>query len=191
MGFVFQNSEAQVFSPTVREEIAFGPLQLGLPEEEVRRRTADLLEMLSIAGLADRPPYQLSGGEKKRVAIASVLATNPEVLLFDEPTAGLDPRTQDWLLGLMQDLHAAGKTIVCATHDLHVLEFVADRCVVFSEEHRIVADGPPAAIMADRALLLDVNLVHAHAHRHGNVVHRHEHGPGHHPPDAIADPAPA
>ncbi|MFN8131093.1 MAG: ABC transporter ATP-binding protein [Solirubrobacteraceae bacterium] len=191
VGFVFQNSEAQVFSPTVREEIAFGPLQLGLPEEEVRRRTADLLEMLSIAGLADRPPYQLSGGEKKRVAIASVLATNPEVLLFDEPTAGLDPRTQDWLLGLMQDLHAAGKTIVCATHDLHVLEFVADRCVVFSEEHRIVADGPPAAIMADRALLLDVNLVHAHAHRHGNVVHRHEHGPGHHPPDAIADPAPA
>ena len=101
IGFVFQNSDAQVFSPTVREEVAFGPLQLGLSPDAVRERIADVLGMLGIAHLADRAPHQLSGGERKRVAIASVLATNPEVLLFDEPTAGLDPRTQAWLLELI------------------------------------------------------------------------------------------
>ena len=178
-----QNSEAQVFSPTVREEIAFGPLQMGLDTDEVHQRIADLLGMLDIADIADRPPYQLSGGQKKRVAIASVLATNPEVLLFDEPTAGLDPRTQQWLLELMEDLNASGKTIVCATHDLHMLEFVADRCVVFSEDHRIVADGAPADILADRETLLAVNVVHAHWHHHGTVRHNHPHGLGHHAAD--------
>ena len=97
--------------------------------------------MLEIADLADRAPYQLSGGQKKRVAIASVLATNPELILFDEPTAALDPRTQQWLLELIVELGRAGKTIVLATHDLDVLEWVCDRCLVFSEEHRIVARG--------------------------------------------------
>jgi cobalt/nickel transport system ATP-binding protein len=159
IGFVFQNSDAQVFSPTVREEVAFGPLQLGLDQAAVRERTGDVLAMLGIERLADRAPHQLSGGERKRVAIASVLATNPEVLLFDEPTAGLDPRTQAWLLDLIEELHGAGKTIVCATHDLHALEYVADRCVVFSEAHRIVLDGTPEDILADRALLVALNLV--------------------------------
>jgi cobalt/nickel transport system ATP-binding protein len=180
IGFVFQNSDAQVFSPTVREEIAFGPLQMGISSDDARTRVDDVLGILGIAHLADRPPFQLSGGEKKRVAIAAVLVTNPEVLLFDEPTAGLDPRTQHWLLELIADLNRAGKTIVCATHDLHVLEWVADRCLVFSEDHRLVADGPPAEVLADRDLLLDVNLVHEHSHRHGAVVHTHTHGMGHH-----------
>ena len=119
VGFIFQNSDAQVFSPTVREEIAFGPLNMG-PGRRTRcgaggrhaghaRRSPDL---------ADRAPFQLSGGEKKRVAIASVLVMNPEVLLFDEPTAALDPRTQQWLIELIVELNGAGKTIVLATHDL-------------------------------------------------------------------------
>ena len=161
IGFVFQSSDAQVFSPTVREEIAFGPLQLGLAPDAVRARIADVLSMLGIAQLADRAPHQLSGGERKRVAIASVLATNPEVLLFDEPTAGLDPRTQAWLLELIEELHRAGKTIVCATHDLHALERLADRCLVFSEAHRIVLDGTPEEVLADQQRLVDLNLVYA------------------------------
>ena len=159
VGFVFQNSDAQVFSPTVRDEIAFGPVNMGLPRAQVEARVADTLEMLGIADLADRAPYQLSGGQKKRVAIASVLVMNPEVLLFDEPTAALDPRTAEWLVDLIVDLNRAGKTIVLATHELDTLDVLADRCVVFSEDHRIVAEGPPARVLADRALLESVNLV--------------------------------
>ena len=160
VGFVFQNSDAQVFSPTVREEVAFGCLQLGMSQDETLARVEDVLAMLDITGLADRAPFQLSGGQKKRVAIASVLVMNPEVLLFDEPTAALDPRTQHWLAELLVELNRAGKTIVLATHDLDVLDLVADRALVFTEEHRIVAGGTPAELLADRELLTSVNLVH-------------------------------
>jgi cobalt/nickel transport system ATP-binding protein len=161
IGFVFQNSDAQVFSPTVREEIAFGPLNMGLHRGRVEGRVADTLAMLGIGDLADRAPYQLSGGEKKRVAIASVLVMNPDVLLFDEPTAALDPRTSQWLMDLIVELNRAGKTIVLATHDLDTLDVLADRCVVFSEQHRVVAEGHPDDILADRGLLLSVNLIHS------------------------------
>jgi cobalt/nickel transport system ATP-binding protein len=162
VGFVFQNSDAQVFSPNVAEEVAFGPLQLGLSRADTEQRVADVLAMLGIAELADRTPFQLSGGQKKKVAIASVLAMNPEVLLFDEPTAALDPRTQMWLIELIEQLAAAGKTIVHATHDLDALERIADRCLVFGEDHRIAAEGTPSRILASRELLLTVNLVHEH-----------------------------
>jgi cobalt/nickel transport system ATP-binding protein len=145
----------------VRDEIAFGPLNMGLPVEEVGRRVDDTLTMLEITELAERAPYQLSGGEKKRVAIGSVLAMNPEVLLFDEPTAALDPRTQQWLVELMGELHRAGKTIVLATHDLELLPVLADRCVVFSEEHQVASAGTPDAILGDEPLLVAVNLVRA------------------------------
>jgi cobalt/nickel transport system ATP-binding protein len=163
VGFVFQNSDAQVFSPSVREEIAFGCLQLGLDRETTAGRVDDVLSMLDIADLADRAPFQLSGGQKKRVAIASVLVMNPEVLLFDEPTAALDPRTQHWLVELLDQLRAAGKTIVLATHDLDTLPHLADRCLVFSEQHTVVADAPTADVLDDHRLLLDVNLVHQRA----------------------------
>jgi cobalt/nickel transport system ATP-binding protein len=167
VGFVFQNSDAQVFSPSVREEVAFGCLQLGLDPETTTRRVEDVLTMLDIADLADRAPFQLSGGQKKRVAIASVLVMNPEVLLFDEPTAALDPRTQFWLIELLEQLRAAGKTIVLATHDLDTLPDLADRCVVFSEHHQIVADAATATVLSDRDLLLSANLIHHRAHRGG------------------------
>ena len=159
VGFVFQNSDSQVFSPSVREEIAFGPLNMGLPGDEVERRVDDMLAMLGIEDLADRAPFQLSGGQKKRVAIGSVLVMNPEVLLFDEPTAALDPRTQRWLVDLIIELNLAGKTVVLASHDLESLPELVDRCVVFSEDHRIVAEGKPADVLDDTALLTGVNLV--------------------------------
>ena len=180
VGFVFQNSDAQVFSPTVRDEIAFGPLNMGLERADVERRIGDTLALLSIEALADRAPYQLSGGQKKRVAIASVLVMNPEVLIFDEPTAALDPRTQDWLVELIVELNRAGKTIVLATHDLATLDALADRCVVFSEQHTLVAEGTPGEVLADTALLRSVNLVHEHSHAHANMFHTHEHRSDHH-----------
>ncbi len=180
IGFIFQNSDAQVFSPSVREEIAFGPLNMNLSREQVEARVADTLAMLDIADLADRAPYQLSGGQKKRVAIASVLVMNPEVLLFDEPTAALDPRTQQWLIELIVELNRAGKTVVLATHDLDTLDLLADRCLVFSEDHRIAGEGTPTDLLADRQLLLDVNLIHEHRHMHGAEVHSHPHSLDHH-----------
>lgn len=160
IGFVFQNSDAQVFSPTVREEVAFGPLQLGLARDVVEKRVDDVLQMLAIADIADRAPFQLSGGQKKRVAIGTVLAMNPSVLIFDEPTAALDPRSSEWLTGLIQDIAAAGKTIVLATHDLESLHRLADRCVVFSEQHTVLAEGTPEQILTDRPILLEANLIH-------------------------------
>jgi len=180
VGFVFQSSDAQLFSPTVRDEVSFGPLHLGFECSEVERRVDDVLALLDIVELAERAPYQLSGGEKKRVAIASVLVTNPDVLLFDEPTAALDPRTQRWFLDLVVELHRAGKTIVCATHDLAALDQLADRCVVFSEDHRVVGEGTAPEILADASLLEATNLVHSHAHRHRDRVHTHRHGLDHH-----------
>ena len=179
VGFIFQNTDAQVFSPSVREEVAFGPLQLGLGRDEVEQRIADVFAMLEIADLADRAPYQLSGGQKKRVAIASVLVMNPEVILFDEPTAALDPRTQQWLLELIVELGRAGKTIVLATHDLAVLEWVCTRCLVFGEDRRIVREGMPDEVLDDRDTLLAANLIHPHAHRHGRLVHAHPHAADH------------
>jgi len=161
VGIVFQNSDAQLFTPTVAEEVAFGCLQLGLGRDETRTRTADVLAMLGIADLAERAPFQLSAGQKKKVALASVLVMNPDVLLFDEPTAALDPRTQRWLTDLVIELGDTGKTIVLATHDLGELELLADRALVFAEDHTLVADAAPAEILADRDLLLSVNLIHA------------------------------
>jgi cobalt/nickel transport system ATP-binding protein len=159
LGVVFQNPDVQVFSPTVRDEIAFGPLNLGTDRDLIEGRIADVLDLLDIADLADRAPHQLSGGQKKRVALASVLVTNPEVLLLDEPTAALDPRTQRWLTDLLDQLAGAGKTVVLATHDLHRLPELADRVVVLGEDHRIAAEGDTATILADRALLEATNLV--------------------------------
>jgi len=176
VGLVFQNSDIQLFSPTVRDEIAFGPIQLGLSKDEIEERVNDLLGMLSIQNLCDRPPYQLSGGEKKKVAIASSLAINPDVLLLDEPTSGLDPKTQSWLVDLLEELHRAGKTIVTATHDLGIVERISRRTIVLGEDHRIAATGRTSEILDDTALLLSVNLIHEHLHCHDGTVHIHNHG---------------
>ena len=179
VGFVFQDADVQLFCATAFDELAFGPLQLGLDEAEVRRRIAQVAEQLRIEKLLDRPPYTLSGGEKKRVAIASVLTMEPQVLLMDEPTNALDPRSQVWLLDVLEEWKRAGRTVVIATHDLSAAEEACSRMVVLSEEHRICADGTPSQVLEQRDLLLEVNLIHEHAHRHGRSgehQHAHEHG---------------
>ncbi len=181
VGLIFQNSEAQLFCPTVLDEIKFGPLQLDIPEKDIHQRVKDVIEMLNIENLKDRAPYTLSGGEKKKVAIASVLSINPDVLLLDEPTNGLDPRTQRWLVELLLELRKSGKTIIIATHDLDIVEEVSERAAVFSEDHRIVANGKAKAILNDTELLMKVNLIHEHSHRHKGILHahRHAHSSGH------------
>jgi len=175
VGLVFQDPDVQLFSATVWDEIAFGPLQLGLSVEEVERRVAESLSLLRIEGLRDRSPHRLSGGEKKRVAIASVLCLWPDVWLLDEPTAGLDPRSQSWLIDFILDQRAQGKTIVVATHDLDIVDTIADEVCVLGEDHRVAQVAPPAEVLADRELLLRCNLIHEHHHPHRDEVHRHAH----------------
>jgi cobalt/nickel transport system ATP-binding protein len=175
VGMLFQNVDAQLFSATVEEDIAFGPLQLGLTLDETRARITDVSRMCEVEYLLGRPPYALSGGEKKRVALASILAVNPSVLLLDEPTAGLDPRTEVWLLDILDQLASAGKTLVIATHDLRFAADFADSVVALSEDHIIAAQGSPEDVLADYDLLLSINLIHAHTHRHGQLRHSHPH----------------
>ena len=176
VAFVFQNPDVQLFSSTVYEDVAFGPLQLGFSRERVRETVDHLLDMLRISDLKDRAPHTLSDGQKKKVAIASSLATDPDVLLLDEPTNGLDPRTQVWLIELLHELHLRGKTIITATHDLSIAGDIADRAVVFSEDHTLAADDELRRVLSDDELLLSVNLIHEHAHVHGGTRHAHRHG---------------
>jgi cobalt/nickel transport system ATP-binding protein len=175
VGVLFQDADAMLFNPTVRDEIAFGPLQLDLPTDQVRLRVDDMLDLFSLRAIADQPPHALSGGEKKKVALAAVLAVSPEVVLFDEPTAGLDPRFQRWFVEIAQELWRGGKTLVTATHDLHIVPEIGDRVIVLGEDHRIAAVGAPAEVLSNVELLLSVNLVHAHAHWHDGELHLHPH----------------
>ncbi len=176
VGLVFQEPDVQLFSPTVFEDVAFGPLQLGWPSERVRQAVATTLDELSIAHLADRAPFELSGGEKKRVALATVLVMDPEVILLDEPTANLDPRSRAQLLEILAALHRRGRTLVIATHELDLAAALASRIVVFGErEHRPIAEGPPHHILSDQQLLIAANLVHEHLHWHGSLAHSHLH----------------
>jgi cobalt/nickel transport system ATP-binding protein len=178
VALLFQNPDVQLFNPTVFDEVAYGPLQLQWNKDELVQRVEETLAFMSLAHLRDRPPYRLSGGEKKRVALASVLVLNPQVLLLDEPTAALDPRSQGQVIDLIQQWKGAAKTVVTATHQLDIVEDIADRVLVM-EAGKLVAAGTPAEILSDEALLLRANLIHAHRHSHGAIVHSHPHRYGH------------
>jgi cobalt/nickel transport system ATP-binding protein len=172
---LFQHTEAMLFNATVYDEIAFGPLQLDLQPEQVRQRVEDMLDLLGLRPVADQPPHLLSGGEQRKVALGAILAVSPEVLLFDEPTSGLDPRFQRWFVEFAVELRKAGKTMVTATHDLHIVEEIGARVIVLGEDHRLAGEGEPRAILTDLDLLLRVNLVHEHAHIHDGELHIHPH----------------
>lgn len=159
VGFVFQNSEVQLFCPNVYDEIAFGPRQLGMSGDEVEKRVSDVLGLLHIESLRLRQPYHLSGGEKKRVAIASTAVLNPDVYVFDEPMNGLDPRTKRFLREFMIGLNSAGKTVICSTQDFEYVNGVFKRAIVFSGTHNIIRDGSYEEIMGDSSFLYDNNII--------------------------------
>jgi cobalt/nickel transport system ATP-binding protein len=174
VAFVFQNPDVQLFNPTVFDEVAFAPLQMGWTAEEVTERVNQSLTFMRITHLKNRPPYRLSGGEKKRVALASVLVLDPDVLLLDEPTATLDPRSQSQVIDLIQEWKNTSKTIITATHQLDIVEDIA-QSVFIMEAGSVAASGPSAEILMNPDLLLKANLVHAHRHAHDGVVHSHPH----------------
>jgi cobalt/nickel transport system ATP-binding protein len=188
VGLVFQDPDVQLFSATVFDDVAFGPLQLGLSQDEVREACAEAMRQMDIVHLADRAPFELSGGEKKRAAIASVLSLRPDVLLLDEPTASLDPRTRWVLVNLIRRLGQGGKTLVTATHELEIVPLIAERVVVLGENRRVLGDGTPEEILGDRDLLLRANLIHEHLHEHDGTRHSHDHDLEHHDADEVDVP---
>ena len=174
-GFLFQNSDAPLFCTTVEDELSFGPLQLRLPQSEIEKRVNDTLGLLGIEGLRKRSPHSLSGGEKKKVALAGLITCGPSVILLDEPSAGLDPRSQQWLIEFMNALTESGVTLITASHDLSFAAEVTDRALILSEEHELVCDRPTEETLSDLDLLYFANLIHAHKHRHDGDTHLHPH----------------
>jgi cobalt/nickel transport system ATP-binding protein len=175
VGLVFQDPDVQLFSSTVWDEVIFGPLQLGIPREEITQRGMESLQLLNIAHLKDRPPYLLSGGEKKKVSLSSVLSLRPQVLLLDEPTTGLDPRSEGNLIDFLLEWSDEHKVLIFSTQDLDIVEELATRVIVIGSEHDVIADNKPEVLLSDRDFLLKANLIHEHSHRHKELVHRHEH----------------
>lgn len=149
VGIVFQNPEDQLFMPTVEEDVAFGPANMGLTAEEIAERVRTALEAVGAADLARRSPFRLSGGEKKRVAIATVLAMQPSILVMDEPTANLDPRARRQIAELIRSF---SHTTLLATHDMELVAYLCPRTIVLCDG-RIAADGPTEALFADDVLL--------------------------------------
>ena len=149
VGMVFQDPDDQLFMPTVREDVAFGPLNLGLPVKEVEERVKAALERVGASGLRDRAPYHLSGGQKRAVAIATVLAMSPDILVMDEPSSNLDPGARRRLINL---LHSFQHTKIIATHDLDLVLDLCRRTIVF-HQGKLAADGPTEEIFRDGALL--------------------------------------
>ena len=154
VGMVFQDPDDQLFMPTVFDDVAFGPLNQGLPAEQVARRVTDALERVEALELRDKPPYHLSGGEKKRVAIATVLSMLPEILVLDEPTNGLDPRARRQLIALLRAFH---HTRIVPSHDLDMVLELCERTIVL-HDGKVMADGPTLEIFGNEALLAACHL---------------------------------
>ncbi|WP_458402933.1 energy-coupling factor ABC transporter ATP-binding protein [Methanobrevibacter sp.] len=157
VGIVFQDPNDQLFAPTVKEDVAFGPMNLGLEYEEVERRIQESLEMVGMSGFEDKTPHHLSGGQQKRVAIAGIVAMRPEIMILDEPTAGLDPEGVDKVLDILNKLNEEGISIVISSHDIEMVNEFADRIFVLYKGE-IIAQGNKHQIFSDRELLKKAHL---------------------------------
>lgn len=157
IGIVFQDADNQIIASTVRAEVGFGPMNLKLPKEEVIKRVEEALSYMNISDLKDRPPHYLSGGEKKRVSIADIIAMKSEVIIFDEPTAALDPLNAQMLEEVLLRLETEGKTMLISTHDVDFAYRWAERILVFCQG-KIIADGTPIEIFQNKEILKQANL---------------------------------
>ncbi len=156
IGVVFQDPDDQLFMPTIFDDIAFGPINLGLSESEVRERVTKSLSVVGLEGYENRAPHNLSFGEKKKAALAAVLSMEPQILVLDEPTANLDPRSRRDLLQKIKELNRQGITIIIASHDVNALPELADRIYVLNK--KIMAEGSPREIFSDSQLLKENKL---------------------------------
>ena len=157
VGIVFQDPNDQLFAPTVKEDVAFGPMNLGLDYDEVKNRISEALEMVGMSGFEDKTPHHLSGGQQKRVAIAGIVAMRPEIMILDEPTAGLDPEGVDKVLDILNNLNKEGMSIVISSHDIEMVNQFADKIFVL-HNGEIIAQGDKHQIFSDKELLKKAHL---------------------------------
>ena len=157
VGIVFQDPNDQLFAPTVKEDVAFGPMNLGLEYDEVKKRIEEALEMVGMSGFEDKTPHHLSGGQQKRVAIAGIVAMRPDIMILDEPTAGLDPEGVDKVLAILNKLNSEGMSIVISSHDIEMVNEFADKIFVLYNGE-IIAEGNNHQIFSDKELLKKAHL---------------------------------
>jgi len=170
VGILFQNPDSMILNPTVKDEIAFSPREFEM--DDIEQRVLRIAKAFDIIDLLDKNPLSLSGGEKQKVMIASMLAYEPALLLFDEPTSAMDPKTTGWFIDTMLDMEV---TSVLATHDLALAYESCDRAIVIDERHRKIFDGEIEVLFENLALLEQANLIHKHKHRHKSFMHSHYH----------------
>ena len=157
VGIVFQDADSQIIASTVQAEVSFGPMNLKLSRNDVKDRVDEALAYMNLTDFRNRPPHYLSGGEKKRVSIADIIAMHPEIIIFDEPTAALDPVNADMLEEVLEKMAQEGKTIMISTHDVDFAYRWAERVVVFCDG-RIIADDTPLAVFQNKDILRQANL---------------------------------
>jgi cobalt/nickel transport system ATP-binding protein len=157
VGMVFQNSDDQLFAPTVYQDVAFGPVNLGFPPEKVNRYVGFALQYVGLCGYDRRPPHHLSGGEKKRVAIAGILAMEPEVMILDEPTSNLDPASSEEIMEMLDELNHGGKTLIISTHDVELAYRWADE-IILMKDGEVVRRGTGQEVFGDVSLIRDARL---------------------------------
>lgn len=157
VGVVFQNPDDQLFSPTVIEDVAFGPMNLGLDRETIDSRVKESLKSVQMEGYENKVPHHLSGGEKKKVAIAGVMAMHPDIMILDEPTAALDPQGAEQVLTILNQLNSQGMTIIISSHDLEMISTFADRIIVL-HEGEIICEGNPESVFSNKTILNQAHL---------------------------------
>jgi len=170
IGILFQNPESMIFNPSVFDEIAFSLREFGF--SDIEDRVVEIAKKFNIEKLLKKSPLNLSGGEKQKVMLASILVYEPKLLLLDEPTAAMDPKTTGWFIDFMYELQTPA---IVATHDLAVAYEISNRAIVMSEEHKIIFDGDMEELMRDLDTLIKANLIHKHKHKHKKFIHSHYH----------------